>query len=340
MGPRVPRCVASIFLTSPSTTSSVRYGCNRTACWFARARAIACASSHRRCRFHRCTPSAGTATRSTIPLPSSIFPQQSSGLRIASEIVIEIFEDAPLDFLVDDLAVTYPFEYLPDEQADLTGFRRNVYPDDQPRIQDWLAGLGLHQGPIETFVLLDRLNREIAGRFTYRVREEPGVQSPARTLELQQWIVPRFRHPVPRSLPASRVGKPLCQRLSPRTGDRGGPWRDSRLGRGVSAGARLERLRSDYRRGDGKPAHSGRRCAPPAKRTAGGRQFRRPAGTASATDRQCACQCPVLKPGKTMHHPALPDAIRRLREVHRLADSPTSRRSTQARRSDNPLGLP
>lgn len=122
------------------------------------------------------------------PLDNSVavvsFPQHSSALRIVSEIVIDIFEDAPLDFLVEDLAVTYPFEYLPDEQADLTGFRRNVYPDDQPRIHDWLASLGLHQGPIETFVLLDRLNREIAGRFTYRIREEPGVQSPARTLEL------------------------------------------------------------------------------------------------------------------------------------------------------------
>ena len=42
-------------------------------------------------------------------------------------------------------------------------------------------GLGLRQ-PMETFVLLDRMNREIAGRFLYQMREEPGVQPPALTL--------------------------------------------------------------------------------------------------------------------------------------------------------------
>ena len=36
--------------------------------------------------------------------------------------------------------------------------------------------------PIETFTLLDRLNREIAGGFSYQIREEPGVQPPAQTL--------------------------------------------------------------------------------------------------------------------------------------------------------------
>lgn len=111
------------------------------------------------------------------------FAEPADSLRIESEVVIAIFEDAPLDFLVDDLAVTYPFDYQAEEQTDLVAFRRNVYPDDQPRLHDWLGGLGLQQGPIETFVLLDRLNREIAGRFAYGVREESGVQSPARTLE-------------------------------------------------------------------------------------------------------------------------------------------------------------
>ncbi len=36
--------------------------------------------------------------------------------------------------------------------------------------------------PLETFALLDRMNRAIAGQFGYQMREEPGVQSPAQTL--------------------------------------------------------------------------------------------------------------------------------------------------------------
>jgi len=44
-----------------------------------------------------------------------------------------------------------------------------------------LEGLGL-QGPIPTFTLLDRMNREIAGRLLYQLREEQGVQPPALTL--------------------------------------------------------------------------------------------------------------------------------------------------------------
>ena len=120
------------------------------------------------------------------PLDNSVavvaFAQPSSRLRVLSEVVIEDFEDAPLDFLVEDYAVTWPFEYAPDEQPDLAPFRRCVYEHDRFRIGDWLAGLGLAAGPIETFVLLDAINRAIASGFHYRMREEPGVQSPAQTL--------------------------------------------------------------------------------------------------------------------------------------------------------------
>jgi transglutaminase-like putative cysteine protease len=35
---------------------------------------------------------------------------------------------------------------------------------------------------METFVLLDQMNRRIAGQFFYQMREEPGVQAPACTL--------------------------------------------------------------------------------------------------------------------------------------------------------------
>jgi transglutaminase-like putative cysteine protease len=46
----------------------------------------------------------------------------------------------------------------------------------------WLGGVSLGSSPIETFLLLDRLNHAIRDRFRYEVREQPGVQSPRTTL--------------------------------------------------------------------------------------------------------------------------------------------------------------
>jgi len=57
-----------------------------------------------------------------------------------------------------------------------------VYPGDQPDIAHWLDGLGLRR-PMETFMLLNQINRAIADGFRYQMREEPGVQPPAQTLE-------------------------------------------------------------------------------------------------------------------------------------------------------------
>ncbi len=117
-------------------------------------------------------------------LAVATFTEGAKLLHIASSVVIQHTEDAPLDFFVDDYAVTYPFEYATREQAELGPFHQSVYPADWDALHGWLSGLGLLQRPVETFVLLDRLNREIAGGFQYQMREEPGVQSPAQTLAL------------------------------------------------------------------------------------------------------------------------------------------------------------
>ncbi len=109
------------------------------------------------------------------------FAEPADRLRIASSVVIQHYEDAPLDFFVDDYAVTHPFDYAMEDRAELVPFQQAVYPADRETVNRWLGGLGL-QRPMETFTLLDRLNREIAGRFFYQVREEPGVQPPALTL--------------------------------------------------------------------------------------------------------------------------------------------------------------
>lgn len=108
----------------------------------------------------------------------------SDTLRVRSEVVIEVYDDAPLDFLMEDYAVTSPFAYALGERIDLAPFEQSVYVSERCQVNDWLAGLGLLKRPLETFALLSELNCAIANTFSYRMREEEGVQSPGETLRL------------------------------------------------------------------------------------------------------------------------------------------------------------
>jgi transglutaminase-like putative cysteine protease len=110
------------------------------------------------------------------------FLQASDRLTIESEVVIEHYDEAPLDFLVSDYAVNYPFLYSPEEGVDLLPYEQSVYPTDHQALRDWVDGFGFGSGPIETYAMLDRMNRALAGGLTYVKREEPGVQSPGETL--------------------------------------------------------------------------------------------------------------------------------------------------------------
>lgn len=56
-----------------------------------------------------------------------------------------------------------------------------AWPGDRALIDGWLRGLSLGSQAVETFALLDQLNRRICSDFRYQAREEPGVQSPALT---------------------------------------------------------------------------------------------------------------------------------------------------------------
>lgn len=105
-------------------------------------------------------------------------------LRIESEVVIENYTEQPLDFMVDLRAVTYPFPYEPEERLDLLPYRTHTWPNETKRLKEWVAGFWQPGQAIETFVLLDRMNKAIVSGFRYSMREAPGVQNPARTLAL------------------------------------------------------------------------------------------------------------------------------------------------------------
>lgn len=110
------------------------------------------------------------------------FQKAANSLSIFSEITLEHYAGAPLDFLVADYAVIYPFRYQSREEADLALYQQPNYPEDQPILHTWLEQSGMAQEQQETYVLLDHLNKWIANNLAYRMREEPGVQTPAQTL--------------------------------------------------------------------------------------------------------------------------------------------------------------
>jgi transglutaminase-like putative cysteine protease len=110
------------------------------------------------------------------------FAEPTDRLTIASEVVIEHYEEAPLDFLVADYAVNYPFIYGPEERVELLPYEQPAYPNDQDALREWVNGFGFAPGAIETYALLDKMNRAVVDHFTYVRREEPGVQPPNETL--------------------------------------------------------------------------------------------------------------------------------------------------------------
>jgi transglutaminase-like putative cysteine protease len=110
------------------------------------------------------------------------FSEPSRRLSIQSRVLLQHYQDRPLDFLVADHAVYFPFRYDPAESVDLGPYLGPVFAEDQPLLNTWLRPFWIPGQVVETYLLLEWINKAIATGFTYRQREEPGVQTPATTL--------------------------------------------------------------------------------------------------------------------------------------------------------------
>lgn len=110
------------------------------------------------------------------------FLTPSNWLSIESQILIEHYDDQPLDFLVAEYAVRYPFQYDAAERVDLEPFLSVIFEQDRLVLSTWLQQFWVAGQIVETYLLLDWINKAIATSFCYQQREEPGVQAPATTL--------------------------------------------------------------------------------------------------------------------------------------------------------------
>jgi len=114
------------------------------------------------------------------------FSAETSHLLIESDTTIQQYDQAPLDFLVSDYAILYPFNYRDEEQILLAPYMSTSGRAQLPGLGAWLQDIWQPGLKIETYVLLESLNGYIHDTLEYQVREEPGVQSAAETLELRR----------------------------------------------------------------------------------------------------------------------------------------------------------
>jgi transglutaminase-like putative cysteine protease len=116
------------------------------------------------------------------PVAIASFAELASQLAIISECVVQQFDETPLDFLVADEAVHYPFDYDAEASAVLQPYLRVLEPGGRATLEGWLQRYWQAGEPVQTYGLLSRLCEGIHESFGYQVREQPGVQSPSATL--------------------------------------------------------------------------------------------------------------------------------------------------------------
>lgn len=112
------------------------------------------------------------------------FAQTSHRLSIFSEVVIQHYADPNLSANPELILKTATFKYDSQECLELSAFRKPVYLDDKLAVSQWLHKLGICEHCQQSLPLLLRLNQAINQQFSYRIREEVGVQSPALTIQL------------------------------------------------------------------------------------------------------------------------------------------------------------
>jgi transglutaminase-like putative cysteine protease len=112
------------------------------------------------------------------------FTRPAQQLTVESEVIIQQYNESPLDFIVADYAINYPFSYDEADQFLLSPYR--VLPDQETRelLNNWIFNVWKSHEQIQTYTLLQRLTETIYNTLVYKVREEPGVQSAKETLSL------------------------------------------------------------------------------------------------------------------------------------------------------------
>lgn len=113
------------------------------------------------------------------------FDSPCQRLLMTSRLVVQQYDQQPLNFLVEDYAVQFPFVYDLDDRPILRAYLLAEPASADGRLAEWTASVWQPGEAIESYALLRRLNRAIHAQMAYQRREEPGVQAPSDTLRRQ-----------------------------------------------------------------------------------------------------------------------------------------------------------
>lgn len=114
---------------------------------------------------------------------TATFANGANALEINSEVVIQQFNENPLDFLLFDNAVQFPFQYENEYSVLLDPYlkpRNETFSDE---LISWVGEIWQPDEAIQTYTLLERITKRIFDTFEYQIREEPGVQMADETLQ-------------------------------------------------------------------------------------------------------------------------------------------------------------
>jgi transglutaminase-like putative cysteine protease len=110
------------------------------------------------------------------------FQLAAQQLVIESEVVVQLYNEDPLDFIVADYALNFPFTYSNEDQVLLAPYSGLAGSELRSQLNAWIKGFWRASDKIQTYTLLLRLAQHINATLTYIVREQPGVQSAEQTL--------------------------------------------------------------------------------------------------------------------------------------------------------------
>lgn len=110
------------------------------------------------------------------------FDSPTRQLSIDSEIIIQQFNQAPLDFIVADYAINYPFEYGPEDRVVLSPYLLISESAISQQLFDWIKTIWTPSARIQTYSLLYQLCLHMNQTLSYKIREEQGVQSARQTI--------------------------------------------------------------------------------------------------------------------------------------------------------------
>ena len=112
------------------------------------------------------------------------FSEPTQQLSVESELIIQQYNESPLDFIVAEYAISYPFQYKAEDSFLLLPYMQLVDKETLELLKTFTSNIYKINEQLETYTLLQRLSKYIYQSLTYNIREEPGVQSVKQTLHL------------------------------------------------------------------------------------------------------------------------------------------------------------